>query len=315
MPPSRTGVPEAATESKGGPGSGGIHGVGVLDSRVLPDIELTGLWDSIIVDSHTKEELLSQAVLSFTLRPKVNRALLPLHGIILLAGPPGTGKTSLARGLASRVAESLDLRGARLLEVDPHAITSSALGKSQRSVTELLGGTIAEAASTGPLIVLLDEVETLATSRHKLSVETNPIDVHRATDAVLAQLDQLAERHPHLLFVATTNFPGVLDSAFVSRADLVVRVGLPNKDAVRAILKSSIEELARHWRETQRLLDSATLDKVANAAEGLDARQVRKLVVAACAMSRETAMDPGKLDASHLLEAAAETQAATKEVQ
>ncbi len=74
-----------------------------------------------------------------------------------------------------------------MLEVEPHALTSSAMGKTQRAVSDLFSQSIAEAATGGPIIVLLDEVETLAADRSKMSLEANPIDIHRATDAVLVQ--------------------------------------------------------------------------------------------------------------------------------
>ena len=80
------------------------------------------------------------------------------------------------------------------------------MGKTQRAVTDLFAQTIAEAAAAGPTIVLLDEVETLAVDRSKLSLEANPVDIHRATDAVLVQLDALADEYPNLLFLATSNF-------------------------------------------------------------------------------------------------------------
>ena len=164
----------------------GIHRI-----RPLPEAALGALWDSIILDESIKSQLLSQAMLNFTLRGKVDRSVLPLHGVILLVGPPGTGKTSLARGLAHRTAESFKGGKFRLLEVDPHTLTSAAMGKTQRAVSELFSQSIAEAATGGPVIVLLDEVETLAADRLKMSMEANPIDVHRATDAVLVQLDLL----------------------------------------------------------------------------------------------------------------------------
>jgi len=178
-----------------------------------------------------KSQLLSQAVLNFSVRGKVARSVLPLHGVILLVGAPGTGKTSLARGLANRTAQSLKGKSFNFLEVEPHSLTSSAMGKTQRAVSELFSQSIAEAAASGPTIVLLDEAETLAADRSRMILEANPIDIHRATDAVLVQLDALAERYPKLLFLATSNFPQAIDSAFTSRCDLILTVPIPNHDA------------------------------------------------------------------------------------
>lgn len=230
---------------------------GIASVTSLPDSELTRLWDSIFVDSAVKDQLLAQAVLNFTLRAKVPRTVIPLHGVIMLVGPPGTGKTSLARGLASRVAESMRGSPFRLVEVDPHALTSAALGKSQRAVTDLFAGTIVEYAHSAPTIVLLDEVETLAADRGKLSLEANPIDVHRATDAVLTQLDALAAAHTNLLFLATSNFPQAIDRAFRSRCDFVVGVPLPNREACRQILEDCLTGLAKVYAGLASLVSHA----------------------------------------------------------
>ena len=93
----------------------------------------------------------------------------------------------------------------------------------------------------GPALVLLDEMETLAVSRHRLSLEANPIDVHRATDATLAGMDRLAREHRNILLIATTNFPKALDSAILSRADHIEEIGLPNESA-----RLSVRDLRCH---------------------------------------------------------------------
>ena len=277
---------------------------GIQQRRRLPDARLGALWDSIILDEALKRQLLSQAVLNFTLRRRVDRTVLPLHGAILLVGLPGTGKTSLARGLAHRTAESLGGGEFRLLEVEPHRLTSSAMGKTQRAVTDLFAQTIAEAAAVGPTIVLLDEVETLAVDRSKLSLEANPVDVHRATDAVLVQLDVLADEYPNLLFLATSNFPQAVDTAFASRCDLVVKVPLPNGEARRQIIVDCLTGLGQTFPAIGKLATSNRVEECSLECEGLDGRAVRKMVATALASSPETAMNPARVTMDNLVEAA-----------
>lgn len=277
---------------------------GIQKVRSLPDAALGNLWDSIIIDEDMKGRLLSQAVLNFTMRGKVPRTVIPLHGVIMLTGLPGTGKTSLARGLAHRVATSFPGAKFRLLEVEPHSLASAAHGKTQRAVTDLFAQSIAEAATVGPTIVLLDEVETLAADRVKLSLDANPIDVHRATDAVLVQLDILAEEHPNLLFVATSNFPQAVDEAFLSRCDLILEVPLPDRDACKHILKDCLTGLGAIYPAIGRIAEASGIDECAAACVGLDGRAIRKMVANALAADPQTAMNPERVTLADLLAAA-----------
>lgn len=277
---------------------------GVHIAQTLGAQEHADLWDSIHVSSDLKDSLLCQALLNFTLRPKVSRTVIPLHGIILLVGKPGTGKTSLARGLASKTAGLLPAKKITYVEVEPHSLASSAMGKTQKAVTELFGQTIAEYAEAGPTFVLLDEVETLAVDRSKLSLEANPIDVHRATDAALVQLDHLGEQYPNLLLVATSNFPQAIDSAFISRSDLLVTIPLPDKTACKKILVDTLLGLSKAYPKVVELSHHHDLGKVVDVCHGLDGRQIRKMVASACTLHRETAADPNKLKLDDLLRAA-----------
>jgi len=280
---------------------------GVLSLHVLPADHHDKDWDAIIVPAGVKERLLAQALVTLKHGRKLSQLAGLPHGLIVLAGPPGTGKTTLGRGLAQVAAIALAKEGATtLLEINPHAFPSDMLGESQRNIMRLLQDTIPEIAARRPhTVVLIDEVESFAVRRTSASFETNPVDVHRATDAVMLGIDAIAKSLPSVLFVTTTNFIDAIDDAFLSRADLVMHFALPSTQTIANILQHSLEELAVQWPALRPLYQKRPeIEVIAKLCEGWNGRQVRKLVLAALAQRLEVAKDPSRLTLDDLREAA-----------
>lgn len=288
------------------------HPDGVARQCLLPHAEFAPAWDSIMLAEGVRERLLAQSLLSFTVRQKLPFESAPLHGLILLSGAPGTGKTTLARGLANQIAKQLTGTKCTYLEIDPHALMSSAHGRSQQAVAKLFDQTIPELAMNGAAIVLLDEVETLAVSRHQLSLDANPIDVHRATDAALAGMDRLTREHRNVLLIATTNFPKALDKAVLSRADHVEEIALPNEAARREIISDTLRSIGTVWKKVKALESDA--NHLAKTSAGLDGRRIRKEIFAAIGSDIATAKDPNRLTRAQIEAAFARSLKTQKEM-
>jgi pachytene checkpoint protein 2 len=283
----------------------------VLDAvreRSTATERLADYWRTVICPPKVKRDIVHHALLAFQLRGRFPSTVTGLHGLIALVGPPGTGKTTLARGLAGALSEVYGGSEVRLLEVTPHGLMSGEHGRSQQLVSELLTEHIPGLADDGTRsVVLLDEVESMAVSRSAASLSANPVDVHRATDAVLTAMDELAATHTNLVFVVTSNFVAGLDTAFLSRADTVVDVGLPTAEALQQIIADVLRELGAQHENLLALAEDPRVRTVAKAVEGIDGRQARKLVMRALAQRSETAVDAGQLTFDDLSAAAKQT--------
>jgi len=273
----------------------------IAEEATLPNQAFEAAWETIKIDQTVKDRLVAQSLLTLNLRNNFTFEQMPIHGLIVLSGKPGTGKTTLARGLAFKVAQALKGQQVNFLQIDAHALASSSLGKSQQEMTKLFTQTIPERAMQTPTIVLLDEVETLAADRQRMSLEANPVDVHRATDAALAGTDLLARNSKNTLLIATTNYPDAVDKAFLSRADLVEAIGAPNDHAREAIIRETLSLFMSKWPEINRL--ERNVSAFVKASDGLDGRALRKALIAAAGNSIETAMNPGVMTKTHVLKA------------
>lgn len=274
-------------------------------NTVMPDPAYADHWGAIVVPADRKDRLLHHALLAWAVRGRIPFETSAVHGLAVLLGPPGTGKTTLARGLAYTASQVLQGGATRLIEVHPHGMMSAEHGQTQQAVSELLLEHVPDLCADGtPTIVLLDEVESMAVARSAASLAANPVDVHRATDAVLTALDQVTRKAPNIFFVVTSNYPEGLDEAFVSRADVVLEIGLPDAGALQAILGDTLRAWGDAYPPLTRLADDESLVTTARALQGVDGRQARKLVPQAIASRLETALDPGRLTAADLLRSA-----------
>src|SRR5438128_5530846 len=123
--------------------------IGIVSLTELPDAAWESRWTRIVTPEGLKERLLNFTVFSLRHRGRLDPIGLPVHGLVVLAGPPGTGKTTLAGGLADRAARELGEGGLLFVEVNAHAFPSQLLGESQRGVARLFERTLPDLAARG----------------------------------------------------------------------------------------------------------------------------------------------------------------------
>ncbi|XP_016961098.1 pachytene checkpoint protein 2 homolog [Drosophila biarmipes] len=261
-----------------------IDSVVAANHVLLPAVQFVGLWENLIYETGLKEKLLKFALSALTFsQHRVDMNVIACNRLLLLHGPPGTGKTSLCKALAQKLA--IRTQGSyaytHLVEINSHSLFSKWFSESGKLVARLFSKISELVADRNNLVcVLIDEVESLAYARSAMS-SNEPRDAMRVVNAVLTQLDDI-KACPNVLILATSNLAQSIDLAFLDRADMRLFIGYPGMPAIRAIYKGMLAELMTAGvlqREALEAEDAeeGLLTQLAERSIGLSGRTLRKL--------------------------------------
>ncbi|KAH8363689.1 hypothetical protein KR084_013036 [Drosophila pseudotakahashii] len=238
-------------------------------------------WDDIGALQKIREEL-KLAVLAPVKYPEMLERLgLNAPSGVLLCGPPGCGKTLLAKAIANEA-------GINFISVKGPELMNMYVGESERAVRACFQ----RARNSAPCVIFFDEFDSLCPKRSDGGDGNN--SGTRIVNQLLTEMDGVEERKG-VYILAATNRPDIIDPAILrpGRLDTILYVGFPEQSERAEILKATTKNGKRPV-----LAEDVDLDEIAAQTEGYTGADLAGLVKQASMFSLRQSLNEGesKLD-------------------
>ncbi len=218
----------------------------------IPDVR----WDEVGGLTEIKQEL-KEAVEWPLKYPKVFKkaGIRPLNGILLF-GPPGCGKTLLAKAIATESASNF-------ISIKGPEIFSKWVGESEKAVREIFR----KARMASPSIIYFDEIDAITSGRGQ--IEGSQV-YSSIVNQVLVEMDGV-ENRKGIVVIASTNRPDIVDPAFLrpGRFDRLIFVPAPEYESRLEIFKVHTQNMP--------LAENVSLEKIARETEGYSGADIENV--------------------------------------
>jgi len=208
-----------------------------------------------LVLTKPQEEEIEKMTKAIQYKDYLKRIGLREIGKLLFEGPPGTGKTSVARAISGQLKIPI-------VEVKLAQIADQYLGETAKNIDRVFE----LARRLQPCILFIDEFDFVAKAR----ATDEHAALKRAVNTLLKAIDEISLVEHGVLLIGATNHPAILDHAAMRRFDKIVKFNLPDKDMRKKILDIVLRDIEH--------TDTFDTSEIADKTDGYSGSDLRLIV-------------------------------------